>query len=110
VLLAASIIKCGAVVVLGLLMATSACASRSAPAAPTEVTGLITALGRATDGSIESFTLRDGDRTFEIRIDPGRDYGFSLEHLKVHRDTRAPVRVRVRPRDGALYAVEILDA
>jgi hypothetical protein len=98
------------VVVLGILMATSACASGDAPAAPTELTGLITALGRAADGSIESFTVSDGDRTFEIRIEPGRDYGFSLEHLKVHRDTRAPVRVHVRPRNGALYAVEILDA
>jgi hypothetical protein len=110
VLLAASRVRCGAVVVLGLLVATPACASRTAPAPPTEVTGTITALGRAADGSIESFTVRDGDRTFEIRVDPGRDYGFSLEHLKVHRDTRAPVRVHVKPRNGALYAVEILDA
>jgi hypothetical protein len=106
----ASSVKCGAVVVLGLLMATSACASRAAPAAPTEVTGLITALGRGADGGIESFTVRDGDRTFEIRIDPGRDYGFPLGHLEVHRATRAPVLVHVKRRDGALYAVEILDA
>jgi hypothetical protein len=110
-LLAASRVKCGAVVALVLLLASS-CTSRATQAAPTEVTGLITALGRAPDGSIESFTVRDEDRdrTFDIRIDPGRGYGFSLEHLEVHRATRAPVRVRVKLQDGALYAVEILDA
>jgi hypothetical protein len=88
----------------------SSCASRATPTAPAEVAGLITALGRDADGTIESFTVRDGDQTIDIRIDPGRDYGLSLEHLEVHRATRAPVLVQVELRDGALYAVEILDA
>jgi hypothetical protein len=92
------------------LLLVPSCASRATPEVPTEVTGPITALGRAADGTIESLTVRDGDRTFDIRIDPGRDYGFSLEHLEVHRATGAPVLVHVRVRDGALYAVEILDA
>ena len=88
-----------------------ACGSPADPASsPDQVTGLITSIGRGSDGSIESFTVDQGGRTYEIRIDPGRDYGFDLEHLEVHRVDRLPVRIRLTERQGTLFATEILDA
>jgi hypothetical protein len=87
------------------LAAVVACGS-SAPAAPERVTGLISEIERGDDGGITSFTVRG----YEIRIDPQRNYGFDLEHLVEHRVQRDPVRVRLDQREGALYAVEILDA
>jgi hypothetical protein len=77
---------------------------------PSRVTGLIVEI-RREGGSISSFTVeaRD-DRSYDIAIDPDRDYGFDLEHLEVHREQRLPVLVRIDERAGVLYAVEILDA
>jgi hypothetical protein len=93
------------------LVAAVACGSPSEPApAPRHVTGLITSIGRGDDGVIESFAVEQGDHTYDIRIDPTRNYGFDLEHLAEHRAGRLPVRVTLQEREGALYAVEILDA
>jgi hypothetical protein len=94
---------------LALLLAV-ACGTREPASPPDQVTGLITAIGRGDDGAIESFTVRGGDQSFQIRIDPGRDYGFNLEHLAAHRASEWPVRVRLEQRDGTLYAVDIVDA
>jgi hypothetical protein len=96
-----------------LLLAAVACSSEppaAGPAAPTEVTGEITAIARGRDGRIAAFTVDAGGRRHEIRIDAERDYGFDLEHLEEHRATGDPVRVTLEDRDGRLYAVEILDA
>jgi len=96
-----------------LLLAAVACSSEppaAGPAAPTEVTGEITAIARGRDGRIAAFTVDAGGRRHEIRIDAERDYGFDLEHLEEHRATGDPVRVTLADRDGRLYAVEILDA
>ena len=92
-----------------LLLAVTGCSSDSARP-PSEVTGLITTIGRGVDGGIESFTVRDGPRSFKIRIDRRRNYGFALQHLEEHRTDRWPVRVRLEQRERELYAVEILDA
>jgi hypothetical protein len=93
------------------MLSVVACGSPAQPAPPPdEVTGLITTISRGEEGAIESFTVRESDRTFEIRIDAGRDYGFDLEHLEQHRASKWPVRVLLEERNGALYAVEILDA
>jgi hypothetical protein len=91
------------------LVATVACGSAPEPA-PEAVTGLITSIGRNGAGTIESFAVRQEDTSYDVRIDPGRDYGFDLEHLAEHRAGRLPVRVTLDERDGVLYAVEILDA
>jgi hypothetical protein len=74
------------------------------------VTGLITRIARGADGGIHQFTVRQGAESFEVLIDPRRDYGFDLEHLEQHQASDWPVTVRLEQRDGALYAVEILDA
>jgi hypothetical protein len=93
------------------LVAAVACGSASEPvSAPRHVTGLITSIGRGDDGVIDSFAVEQGGQTYDIRIDPARDYGFDLEHLSEHRAGRLPVRVTLQVRKGALYAVEILDA
>ncbi len=78
--------------------------------APDQVTGLITQISRGAGGDIRQFAMRQGAEAFEIRIDPRRNYGFDLEHLEQHRASDWPVTVRLDQRDGALYAVEILDA
>ncbi len=90
------------------LLFGAACGSSSR--LPDQVTGLITDITRGTDGGIQQFAVRQGAESFEIRIDPRRNYGFDLEHLEQHRASDWPVTVRLEQRDGALYAVEIVDA
>ncbi len=92
-----------------LLLLGVACGS-NAGQAPDQVTGVITTIGRGAEGDIQRFVVRQGDRAFEIRIDPRRDYGFDLGHLEQHRASEWPVTVRLEQRDSAVYAVEILDA
>lgn len=97
-------------IVLGIVvLALAACSSSPATEEPVpeELTGVITAIERDGSGEIEAFTI---DETHRIRIDPARDYGFDLEHLEEHETTGQPVLVTTEPRDGAAYAVEILDA
>jgi hypothetical protein len=86
----------------------AACASE--PEAPSSVTGLIVSVERTDRGGITGFTVEADGETHDIRIDPGRDYGFDLEHLEVHRAQALPVRVALEDRVGTLFAVEILDA
>jgi hypothetical protein len=93
-----------------LLVLCASCGGEARPEAPTEVTGLITAIERDGAGSITAFEVEDDDGPYRILIDPGRDYGFDLEHLVVHRDQELPVMVRLEDRAGDLYAIEILDA
>jgi hypothetical protein len=73
-----------------------------------ELTGLIVDVrGRGND--VRSFTLRSGDRTYEIRIAPEVDYGFQLGHLRAHQSSFFPVRCKFERRQGRLYALEIVD-
>ena len=82
--------------------------SPSAPP-PDQVTGVITDL-RFEGDDLVSFVVEARDSTYEILIDPERDYGFNLKHLTVHQEDQLPVLVELESRDGDLYAVEILDA
>lgn len=86
----------------------AACASE--PEVPSTVTGLITSIERSDAGGITGFTVEARGGPQDVRIDPGRDYGFDLEHLEEHRAQALPVRVTLKERDGQAYAVEILDA
>jgi hypothetical protein len=91
-----------------LQLATTACRNEE-PTPPSDVTGVITRVADA-DGEVASFDLDAGVESFEILIDPGREYGFDLTHLYEHQSSGDPVRVRLRERDEALYALRIDDA
>ncbi|MDQ4024738.1 MAG: hypothetical protein M3217_04500 [Actinomycetota bacterium] len=93
-----------------------ACGDDPAPGAaeerevPSEVTGVL--LDVESDGvdEVTSFTLKDGDETYEIFIADDVDYGFPLGHLSEHLSTGDPVTVPLEERDGKLYALSIDDA
>lgn len=91
-----------------LLLLAAACASELD--FPAEVTGLITAVERNDRGTITAITVDADGGAYDIRIDPGRDYGFDLEHLEEHRAQELPVRVTIEQRGDDAFAVEILDA
>jgi hypothetical protein len=59
---------------------------------------------------VTSFELAAAGESYEILIDGDRDYGFDLTHLYEHQTSGDPVRVRLRERDEALYALRIDDA
>ena len=73
-----------------------------------EETGLVVEVEREL--SISAFTLATDEGPVQIWIDPMVEYGFSLEHLEVHRKDRLPLRVTVEERDGRLYALAMFDA
>jgi len=95
---------------LGLLVGLSAagCAGDE-PASPSVLTGVITEVA-ATGENVTGFDLDVAGEAYEIRIDPGRDYGFDLTHLFEHQTTGDPVQVRLQQREEALYALRIEDA
>jgi hypothetical protein len=76
---------------------------------PTQLTGLIVDI-QGRGNNVRSFTLRSGDKTYDIRIAPDVDYGFQLGHLRAHESSLYPVRCTLERRAGRLYALEILDA
>jgi hypothetical protein len=82
---------------------------RSPEPPPTQVTGLITETIYEGE-QMTSFVVESREGTFEILLDPERDYGFNLKHLDLHRNQELPVQVPLESRDGALYAVDVLDA
>ena len=88
----------------------AASASVTAEAVPDEVTGVLLDVQSEGIGEVTSFTLKEGDETYEIFIADGVDYGFGLGHLNEHLTAGDPVRVPVEVRDGKLYALSIEDA
>jgi hypothetical protein len=94
--------------VLLLGLSTSGCGGEE-PASPSVLTGVITEVA-ASGEKVTGFDLDAGGEAYEILIDPGRDYGFDLNHLYEHQSTGDPVRVRLRERDESLYALRIDDA
>jgi hypothetical protein len=77
---------------------------------PSELTGVITDV-REESGQVSEFTLDSTDGVFEIRIADDVDYGFDLQHLYEHEQTRDPVRCDLEQRaDGETYALTIVDA
>jgi hypothetical protein len=79
------------------------------PAPLGTVTGIITEL-RFDGRQLQSFDLETHEGTYEILIDPERDYGFNLRHLEQHRGRELPVLVETETRNGANYAISIFDA
>ena len=100
--------------VVGLVLAASCSStppSEQSPPVPDEVTGTITGVERGDAGEIAAFTVSgNGGPSYEISIDPARDYGFDLEHLVEHQTTGDPVIVTTEDRDGTAYALQIIDA
>ncbi|HZA26890.1 MAG TPA: hypothetical protein VE915_04465 [Actinomycetota bacterium] len=99
------------VVALALLLGlgSGACAGEET-APPSVLTGVITEIAASNDGEVTGFDLEAAGESYVILIDPGRDYGFDLNHLYEHETSGDPVRVRLRERDEALYALRIDDA
>jgi hypothetical protein len=71
--------------------------------------GVIVAVDSAALDDVNSFTLKDGDQTYEVYIADDIDYGFPLGHLQVHVQEALPVVVETETRDGQLYALSIED-
>lgn len=78
--------------------------------APSEVTGVLLDVEAEGVDDVTSFTLKDGDETYEIFIAEDVEYGFPLGHLSEHLSTGDPVKVPLEERDGKLYALSIDDA
>jgi hypothetical protein len=78
--------------------------------APSEVTGVLLDVDSNGVDDVQSFTLKDGDDTYEIFIADDVDYGFPLGHLSEHLTSGDPVNVPLEERDGKLYALSIDDA
>jgi hypothetical protein len=100
-------------ILLAALLLLGACAEptiNDGPAPPPDqVTGLITQIEFEGD-RLTNFVIEARGATYDILIDPERDYGFNLKHLEVHRADELPVLVELESRGGDLYAVSILDA
>jgi hypothetical protein len=96
------------------LVLLASCGSERAPgppamSPPSQVRGVITDV-RMDGDAVTRFVVEGASGRHEILIDPQRDYGFDLRHLEEHRATGDPVLVELENRDGALYAVSIVDA
>jgi hypothetical protein len=61
-------------------------------------------------GKVSGFVLKDGDQTYEIKVDQEIEYSFPLDHLNEHRATGDPVRVELEKRGKALMALSLEDA
>lgn len=95
----------------GLLVALSVSGcGKEAPPPPAVLTGVITDITAEGSGEVTGFDLDAAGESYEILIDPARDYGFDLTHLYEHQTTGDPVRVRLQQREEALYALRIDDA
>lgn len=77
---------------------------------PDEITGVILEIDSEGLGEVNSFRVKDGDDTYTVRIDPGREYGFNLGHLHEHLQNAEPVKVELESRGDSLVAVTIEDA
>ena len=82
---------------------------REAPLPPASVTGVIVDIESEGIGEVSAFTVKDGDKSYEVFIDPAVDYDFPLAHLNEHKTTSDPVVVRLSMKEGKLYAQSIED-
>lgn len=87
-----------------------ACAGDSGCVDAGRCTGVVTDIESAGIGEVSSFTLKSGDETVEVLIDPDKEYGFDLGHLHEHLASSEPVIVELEERDGERYALSIEDA
>jgi hypothetical protein len=79
-----------------------------APVVPSDIVGTVGTIVE-DGGSVVAFRVDTGTETYTIRIKPGRDYGFDLQHLHDHQRQGDPVRVLSEPGDQGPYAVRIDD-
>jgi hypothetical protein len=97
------------------LLVLAACSSEPPAAEPTaepenpRLEGVVLAIESTSLDDVTSFTLKDGDETYEIYIADDVEYGFPLGHLQEHVQQAAPVAVDTEERDGKLYALTIED-
>lgn len=87
-----------------------ACGGGSSCVDAGQCTGVVTDIDSAGIGEVNSFTLKSGDETVEVLVDPGKEYGFDLGHLHEHLASSEPVVVDLEERDGQHYATSIEDA
>ena len=78
--------------------------------APSEITGVVTAVESSSLTEVESFTVKTDDDTYTVLIDTDTDLGFPPAHLNEHRVSGDPVHVKLDERDGDLYALSVEDA
>ena len=76
---------------------------------PSKLTGVVLEIESERIGEVSSFTLKDGDHSYEILIDPEVEYGFPLAHLNDHKTTSDPVTVELEEKADQLYAQSIDD-
>ena len=95
-----------AAAVIGTVLLMASCGADE-PEVPPRVRGLIVEI----EGSraLNSFVLESEGERYTILIDPDRDYGFPLEHLREHEAQDLPVVVTSETRDGDAYATSIED-
>ena len=74
-----------------------------------ELRGVVVDIESRALGDVQSFTLKDLDKTYEIYIDPEITYEFPVSHLAAHRAAAEPILVGTETRDGRLYALSIAD-
>jgi hypothetical protein len=82
----------------------------TAPRTPDQVRGPVLSVDSQGLGKVRAFSVKSGDRIYEIRIDASVDYGFPLDHLNEHRISGDPVIAKLEERGGELYALSIDDA
>lgn len=74
-----------------------------------EVRGVVVDIESRGLGDVQSFTLKNLDKTYEIYIDPDITYEFPPSHLATHRAAAEPLLVGTEMRDGRLYAISLAD-
>lgn len=75
-----------------------------------EITGVVVRVDSQGLTEVTGFTLKAGDRLYDIAVDPGITYSFPLDHLNAHKASAQPVTVVVERRAGRLHALQITDA
>lgn len=74
-----------------------------------ELRGVVIDIDSRGLGDVQSFTLKDLDKTYEIYIDPNISYEFPVSHLAAHRAAAEPLLVGTEKRDDRIYALSITD-
>lgn len=92
------------------LLLAAALAGACGAGARRELTGVVVSVRSQGLTEVTGFTLKDGDRLYDIAVDPDISYSFPLDHLNAHKASAEPVAVVVEERDGRLVALEITDA
>jgi len=77
---------------------------------PSVVTGVVIGIESQGLNRVSSFTVKDGDNEYEIKVDGDTRFTFTPSHLQEHRATAEPVRVEIDDSNGVLRALSVDDA